>query len=639
MLQNNSLKKEKKIPSQLSLSADKRAPATLNIIPSIVVAFFIILIISGTKSAQAKEIPDPNKDYKALKIIQSYPSVNIKGGEAITFTVGFKNEGRVTWRQKGEEAVVLNTVEDSQKISPFRHKFWPTNKQPCWIEQKTVKPGEIGYFRFALQSPQKAGKYTAKFQLFQKNIPLEGGELEIPIIVTNANKPTTNNQQPTTNQQESYEAIKLIQSAKSLEMKPNETQSFTVGFKNVGTAVWEANSVALNVTNPTNRISPFKHSSWNTSYQPCKIEEQIQPGEIGYCKFFLIAPQSSGKYFERFNLIKGDHWIEGGHLEITIVVSSTKQPITTNQQPTTIQQEPILIQSPPIKEPSIRVGLYHTKETVNLTADKNYEVQSGEGQLLARISAYTLAKVTFDFETKKYTLETPGPTVESFSFLKFIPSLDAENIVFEILNYNNLPTWNLGLSDNKFRDSLEVRFAPQTEKFWVINELPMEKYLRGLAETSNNSSHEYQKALIITARTYAMYHWFHPTKHTKNNFLLTASAGDQVYRGYGAEVRLSQIAKAQEETSGMMITYNNEVVITPYFSQSDGRTRAWEEVWAGNSKPYLISKIDPYCQGLPLLGHGVGMSAKGALLMAENGINFQEILKYYYTGIKIKKMY
>ena len=36
-------------------------------------------------------------------------------------------------------------------------------------------------------------------------------------------------------------------------------------------------------------------------------------------------------------------------------------------------------------------------------------------------------------------------------------------------------------------------------------------------------------------------------------------------------------------------------------------------------------------------GHGVGMSQYGAQGMAQAGYNYQEILKYYYTGIEIKK--
>ena len=36
-------------------------------------------------------------------------------------------------------------------------------------------------------------------------------------------------------------------------------------------------------------------------------------------------------------------------------------------------------------------------------------------------------------------------------------------------------------------------------------------------------------------------------------------------------------------------------------------------------------------------GHGVGMSQYGAKALAESGFKFDEIIKYYYSGVKIKK--
>jgi peptidoglycan hydrolase-like amidase len=87
------------------------------------------------------------------------------------------------------------------------------------------------------------------------------------------------------------------------------------------------------------------------------------------------------------------------------------------------------------------------------------------------------------------------------------------------------------------------------------------------------------------------------------------------------------------------VTYNGEVVVTPYFSQSDGRTRAWEEVWWGTGKAWLVSRPDPNCTGLNLFGHGVGLSARGARGMALSGSTYEQILKHYYTGVEIKNLY
>ena len=39
-------------------------------------------------------------------------------------------------------------------------------------------------------------------------------------------------------------------------------------------------------------------------------------------------------------------------------------------------------------------------------------------------------------------------------------------------------------------------------------------------------------------------------------------------------------------------------------------------------------------------GHGVGLSARGALYMAgEDEMTYDEIIKYYYTGVEVEKYY
>lgn len=50
----------------------------------------------------------------------------------------------------------------------------------------------------------------------------------------------------------------------------------------------------------------------------------------------------------------------------------------------------------------------------------------------------------------------------------------------------------------------------------------------------------------------------------------------------------------------------------------------------------LSDNVEIYTKGY---GHGVGMSEYGANVMAKNGYNYDEILKYYYSGIKIVNNY
>ncbi len=91
-------------------------------------------------------------------------------------------------------------------------------------------------------------------------------------------------------------------------------------------------------------------------------------------------------------------------------------------------------------------------------------------------------------------------------------------------------------------------------------------------------------------------------------------------------------------TEGEVVTYQGQLVKTPYFNQSDGRTRSAQEVWGWTNTPYLVSVPDTASSGLKLQGHGVGLSGLGAQRMAEEGKFYEDIIKYYYRGVQLQEL-
>ena len=205
------------------------------------------------------------------------------------------------------------------------------------------------------------------------------------------------------------------------------------------------------------------------------------------------------------------------------------------------------------------------------------------------------------------------------------------------MSHEDRPVWDTTVNYNRFRGQIDVHYIPATGNLWVVEEVPTEDYMRGLAETSNGSPFEYQKALVTAARTYALYVRLIGGKHKTEYFDLNTTGNDQVYRGYVSELIRPQVAEAAAETMGKVVTYDGEIVVTPYFSQSDGRTRSWTEVWSSTDHPWLVSVPAPYDEGLSLWGHGVGMSANDAFGRAKKlGESWTDILKHYYTGVEIR---
>ena len=586
-----------------------------------ILAFIFNLMPGGVEAAVA--------GYTAQKISQSYGSLTLAPGKAITFEAAFKNTGTVTWSNSSSNYISLYADSNGRQLY---HPYWHTIEQPAKMLETKVAPGETAHLRFALKAPELLGFYTIKLKLAAENLTwIPGGVIDLPVNVTNgtASAQTSVVSSPTsaaTSTAENFAAVKLIQSSQAVALAGGGKANFIVGFKNIGQTSWEtsgANLVKICVGGTT-ATEPFRDINWLSISCPAAVSGTTLTGQIGYFSFSL-AGNLGGDYSPSFVLMNNDKMITGGEVVLPIKISGT------------VETPIIAPTSPVIPESTIRVGLYNTTTAETLRANAAFEVRDAENNLIFSVPAGATITAAFNFTAKTYSAVLNGIIRDNLSYLKFVaPDL---NTIFEITSFESRPAWNTSLNDNKFRGNLELRWSEDREKLYMINELPLEAYLKGLAESSNNNPAEYHRALAIAARTFAQYNINIGGKHPAGNFHLNASSYDQVYRGYNSEIRLPNFVKAVEDTRGVVVAYNNEVVVTPYFSQSDGRTRAWEEVWWGTGKAWLVSRPDPNCAGMSLFGHGVGLSARGARGMALGGSTYEQIIKHYYTGVELKKIY
>jgi hypothetical protein len=593
---------------------------------SIIIAFLIVFIIAQIISVLDKSITSPLSrasqalafwkietaqaaENETMKLIQSHREINIVKGVGFTFEVGFKNKTNYTWVRTGSNSVDLKIAPPYNRDTVVRHKFWADSQTPAWLKDNQAKPGWIAYYRFALEAPKEAGVYTEKFVLVNygdKHI-LSGSEFEITMNVWNS------------------------------------------------TAEFPKGNVAVNAPQPTPRPAvnqpvatptpqPVASPAASTpapevDSQGVVVTEQIKLGRTCLdlsAKKFRISTTVPMSLVEDCRKIGID--LTPNIYTDPVVAPPSPSPSPANSpSPASpgIPADPLNISA---NGPIIRIGLFYSTDPVVITANTSFKVTDKNGAVLADLAVDKQAQITFNFSSKTYNLSANGQATSTSSYLKLIGSQD--NTIFEIVSYDQRPAWNQSLNDNKYLGALEVRYAQATHRLWVINELPLEIYLQGLAETSNDSPMEYQKALVTAARTYAMYHYNRGTKHASENFTLDAKY-DQVYRGYGSQSRLSKVVAAVNQTKGMMVTYNNEVVVTPYFSYSDGQTRNWEDVWGGSPVPWCRSVKEPAGYNkTTLYGHGVGMSAYGAMMLAADyNYAYDQILKYYYTGVDLKKIY
>lgn len=173
----------------------------------------------------------------------------------------------------------------------------------------------------------------------------------------------------------------------------------------------------------------------------------------------------------------------------------------------------------------------------------------------------------------------------------------------------------------------------------LINELPLEDYIRGLAESGDSEPFEKQKAIAIAARTYATFYMQDANRKFPGMPYdgSDSPASFQSYVGTDFGAFNPRWLEAARGTLGQVLMYQGTIIKPPYFSSNDGRTRAPAEIGWKNF-PFaeiFSSKPDPWCKGLSPAGHGVGMSGCGAKGQALEGRSAEQILQYYYPGTRL----
>lgn len=223
-----------------------------------------------------------------------------------------------------------------------------------------------------------------------------------------------------------------------------------------------------------------------------------------------------------------------------------------------------------------------------------------------------------------------------------------------IPSWTRIPSWDTSrkYNDNTFRTRIVVR--NDGGKLLVVNELPLEYYLKGMGEVSEGDAKslpEKSKTIVVAARSYALYYRDPTLTLFKRKFpgkpydVSDDPDESQKYLGYGYEMRSPTVAKLVDDTNREVVWYKGNIVKVWYASSTDGKTLSYkaycEAVYPGKKDcediPYLQSVDDPGAVGKSRLGHGVGLSGVGATYFAQQGWDYKKILTYYLTGVEVKK--
>jgi len=425
------------------------------------------------------------------------------------------------------------------------------------------------------------------------------------------------------------------------EFKKGDLVSVLIKLRNTGTAPWQKtgnNHLSLGADQPRdhkNQLLPIPAPRL-ASMQ----ETLVQSGEIATFQFNIKVPQLDGIYREYFSpVVEGITWMENKDSYLQVKVGNSDKLMTPDSEAEDAVDKTLPVSS------SINIAVSKLDVTalprplrVDLSYRGNPAIISGSGQFSLFEGSNKLAdfsanqQVNVQYENGVFRVTGNLKTYIIASRPRFVPYPGS---ILRIDNWERRNTWGNKANNNAFRGTLEALIYDG--ELHIVNELPLEDYLKGIAEESSSAPDEKIKTIMVIARTYARFYMDVAKKFPGAPFDLNDDPNySQKYLGYTFELNSPKTAGLATATAGQYVTYQGKLIKTPYFSKSDGtRTISAEEKWGWTDTPFLVSVDDSMCQSTAFSGHGVGLSGCGATALAQQGKTYQDIIEYYYQGTAI----
>jgi len=625
------------------------------LIKAFVIAFFSLTasgILVGTAQAADPKLTIRDSGLSVQYVSQSIPDpIRIEAGKTQTVTVRFKNTGTqpllsLNAHKDGYKHVSAYTMEPRDRNSAFKGSNWLSAKQTASIVKDT-KPGEIAELAIQLTAPTTPGTYKEEFYLAAENWSwIKGGYFYFDITVVPASSaaplPAVSTPPPGSDAvaspvAESKPVARIItQKAKEVTVHGGDAVPFILVYRNKGGQPWRNYTLhaapSASLASVGSDIS-FADTNWQGSTTVKTQEKLVTPEEIFREEFTFRAPSQKGDYVLSFFLASDGSEIEGSQTHVNVHVTENAP---YNYAPPTFSTD-TSVTPPSVRlsaEPRIRVGLAAEGSTVQIVSyDDDYRIYDIDNEV-GLLPKSSIAIITHTGDG--YILRAAGITYTSAAYFRFVP-VNNPHAVFTVMK---------GLKDRKvawvgpseflrYRGAYEFRIGQVDNELYVVNDVLLEDYVEGIAETGKGIASEAVKANLVAARTYAY------TSRGKYPFFdVLGSTYDQLYLGDDVSKYLVDVKSAAKATRGQMVTYQGTVVMTPYFGNSDGKTRSWSSVWGGSEKSWLVSIVAKYDAGRSRFGHGVGMSQRDAALRAKNdGWTSDQLLTYYYSGTQVETMY
>jgi peptidoglycan hydrolase-like amidase len=239
-------------------------------------------------------------------------------------------------------------------------------------------------------------------------------------------------------------------------------------------------------------------------------------------------------------------------------------------------------------DPTVRIGLTQNAGTVTIRSASTFTVEQHPTRSATFASVLALDP------------SASGPLTKADLQYRLTVELDGDMVVVmpaEARVRIEPPASPLEIEARSYRGALEV-FGNTRRTLTVVNELPLEEYLRGVVPNELSPTTfgqiEALKAQAVAARTY-VYRNLGQSKD--EGYDVCATEACQVYLGARTEDALA--TQAVVETRGVVATYDGKPINALYSSTCGGRTEDAENIF-GEKVPYLVSTSCEYKHPKPM---------------------------------------
>lgn len=237
---------------------------------------------------------------------------------------------------------------------------------------------------------------------------------------------------------------------------------------------------------------------------------------------------------------------------------------------------------------TVRVGIKNQDfqsldhDELKFVCDSPIKIEDKKDKKVITIPSET--EITMTPKEDGISIAYPGNN-QLFKNRTYISSQDDESYV-KVLSYKRL------YGEPAYRGIFEV--TALSGKLRLINEVSLENYLCQVVPSEMPSSFglEALKAQAVAARTYAISGILNSGFY-KLGFHVDDSTLSQVYNNISEN---KTAAKAVNETKGLIMKYNGQIIDAKYYSTSHGYGSTSDETWSsdeifpGNKVPYLTAQ-------------------------------------------------